>query len=570
MATFNGVSLVDLQRITQSELSNALGGFLSDAVALAMLRSPEPLATSAPSIGSPVAYPQTVFSGQYSPGIDQEFYGHIIVNPRALDLGLVLSAKLFTIGVWNLTGYDQRLLSWTLVGLDGTTITNPDGYPVRYGPQAYRAYQVTVGTTGAAQISGSIVFNFEGISTGSDTTITGSRLIVFSFEPNWREPVVENLEWLTDVLTSYNDREQRLMLRQDPRRAMRYLYTFESQNKVNFFQGLLWGWQQRVFVVPVWTDWQYLSQNISIGTTIINVNTLLRDFATSNLVLLWRDYLTWEIVEVLTLSSTQITLKKATNSAWTTKDRIIPIRLGRLSKNIQISRPTSTLAEATLSFSYEVGSAVGSNRLGTSTWLQYQSLDVLTLPPNTASGDLEETYERDFDTVDQGKGAWFISDHSDGPMVSRPYKWLLKTRQEIMNFLAFLEVRKGKAIPFWMPTWSKDMEQVQDIGAADLNILIKNIGYTRYIKNHVNRSVLIFYPADNSTPIIRTITGCAESSNNTETLSLNTSFGVLKKPADFKAISFLAYCRMDQDNFELTWHTDSVMEVGFNVREVLQ
>ena len=514
--------------------------------------------------------PRVCFLGYFSNGLNQEFYGHILVWPRKLDLGLVLTSKLFTIGVWNLTGYDQRLLNWSVTGLDGVTVTNADGYPVRYGPGAYRDHQVTVGTTGAAQITGSIVFNFEGISAGSSTTITGSRLVVFSFEPNWREPVVENLEWLTDVLSSHNDREQRLMLRQDPRRAMKYLFTFESQNKVNFFQGLLWGWQQRVFVVPVWTDWQYLSAPVAIGATAINVSTSLRDFATSNLVLIWRDYLTWEIVEINTLTSSQITLKKATTGAWTTKDRIIPIRLARLSKTLSIARPTATLAEATLQFTYEVGEAVDSNRLGTSSWLQFQGLDVLTAPPNVGDAELTDEYERDMDTVDLGKGAWATYHHSDGPMITRPYSVLCKTRQEIMNLLAFLETHKGKLVPFWMPTWGKDLEQVQDIGATDLNILVKNIGYTRYIKQHANRLYLIFYPTDNSAPIIKTITGCAESSNNTETISFDSNFGVIKKPRDFKAISFLTYCRMDQDAFELTWHSDSIATMTFRVREVLK
>ena len=105
---------------------------------------------------------------------------------------------------------------------------------------------------------------------------------------------------------------------------------------------------------------------------------------------------------------------------------------------------------------------------------------------------------------------------------------------------------------------------------TDVNILIKNIGYTRYIKQHTNRLNLIFYPTDNSAPIIKTITGCAESSNNTETISLDSSFGVIKKPTDFKAISFLTYCRMDQDAFELTWHSDSIATMTFRVREVLK
>lgn len=569
MTAFNGVSSLQGALLDMTGMSSDVRAFSKIPVAmnLALYKgwSSGPLTYSAKQV-----YPQTPFGGKYSPGIDQEFYGHIIVNPRALDLGLVLSSKLFTIGIWNLTGYDQTMLSWSVVGLDGVTISNADGYPVRYGPMAYRDYMVTVGTQGQAQITGSIVFNFQGISTGADTQITGSRLIVFSFEPNWREPPVESLEWLTDVLTAYNDREQRMALRQDPRRAMKYLFTFEKQNKVNLFEGMLWGWHQRVFCVPAWTDWQSLSATIDIGVSTINVSTALRDFAANNLALLWRNYYTWEVVEILSMTSSQIVLKKPTISAWTTTDRIIPVRLARLSKNIQITRPTSTLAEASLSFSYEVGSAVSSNRLGTSTWLQFQGLDVLTVPPNTADGDLDETYERDFDTVDTSKGAWFINDHSDGPMVSRPYHWLLPSRQAIMNFLAFLETRKGKAIPFWMPSWSKDLEQVQDIGASDLNIVVKNLGYTRYIKTHANRTRLIFYPSDNSTPIIKTITGSSEGGNFTEILSLDSSFGSIKHATDFKAICFLTYGRMDQDAFELTWFNDSCAEVSFRVREVLQ
>jgi hypothetical protein len=568
MAAFAGRSSVEYARVTMTGLTPALGGFLLDCAKLAMLRHRDDPATPQKSLGNPVAYPQTLFPGAYSPGVDQEFYGHVIVNPRSLDLGLVLSAKLFTIGVWNLTGRYQRMLSWSVLGLDGVTVTNPDGYPVMYGPSTYRAYQVTVGTTGSAQITGSITFNFEGISTGADTIITGSRLIVFGFQPNWREPVTESLEWLTDVLTSYNDMEQRLALRQDPRRAMRYLFTFETQNKVNYFEGLMWGWQQRVFVVPVWTDWQFLSAAVGIGTSVINTSTSFRDFAVNNLVLLWRDYLTWEIVEVLSMTSSQITLKKPTIMAWTTRDRIIPVRLGRLSKNIQISRPTSTLAEATLSFAYEVGEAVDANRLGTSSWLQFSGLDVITVAPNTAEEDTNAEYDRDFDTVDFSKGSWSISDHAGMPVISRPYKWLLRTRQEIMNFLAFLEVRKGKAIPFWMPTWSKDLEQVQDMGIADTNILIKNIGYTRYMNLNPNRSTLIFFPTDGSTPIIKTITGCAENGNGTETIGLNSSFGVIKKITDFRAISFLTYCRMDQDSFDLNWYTDSIADVSFKVKEI--
>lgn len=70
--------------------------------------------------------------------------------------------------------------------------------------------------------------------------------------------------------------------------------------------------------------------------------------------------------------------------------------------------------------------------------------------------------------------------------------------------------------------------------------------------------------------MVKTITGCVESANNTETLSLNSSFGAIKKIMDFKAIFFLPLCRLDQDGVELDWINDSMAKVSIRVREVPQ
>lgn len=507
--------------------------------------------------------------GTMSPGIGQELFGHIIVWPPKLDLGMVLSARFFTLDVWNTYKRDQRLLSWTVAGLEGITIENADGAPVRYGPGQSRAYTVGVAASGAAQLAGSITFNFAGLPAGSAVNITGSRLTVFSFEPNWREPVVENLEWLTDILTAYNTTEQRLGLRSSPRRSMKFLFTFEGTTKVGSLHSLLWGWMNRAFAVPVWTDWQPLASPVAAGASSITVSTTRRDFYAGGLVLLWRNHYTWEIAEVLTLSSGALALKSPTLSSWAAGDRIIPIRLGRLSKNgLTISRPTSTIAEASVSFSFEVGTAVSANRLGISSWPQFQGLDVLTAVPN-ATDEASEEWTGTVDPVDFEKGSWLVVPHAEAPIVSRPYSWLLKTRTEIMNFLAFLETRCGMLVPFWMPSWSIDMVQVQDISADDLNLKIRGIGFTKYYAMNANRTALILFPVDNSAPIIKTITGSSEDGLN-ENISLDTSFGTPKPVGSFKAISFLTYCRMDQDNFELNWHTDSIAECQFKVREVIK
>jgi hypothetical protein len=515
-------------------------------------------------------WPGAAVSGAYSHGIDSTFFGDVIVWPRTLDLGLVLSAKQVTIGVWNLTGWAQHMSKWQINGLDGVTVTNADGYPVWFPYNGYRDYQVTVNTAGQAVIAGSINFIFDNLAVGSSTTLSGSRLIVFGYNPNWRDPVKEKLEWLTDVMTMHNGKEQRLALRQQPRRSMQYLFTLENAGKIDSFQGLMFGWQQRVFCVPVWTDWQFLGSAVAAGGQVVTISTNLMDFAPSNMVLLWRDYLTWEVCEINTMTATQITFKKPTIGAWTTNDRIIPLRLGRVPKTFQLQRPTSTIAEVTLTFSFEVPTQVNYNRLGTSSFTQFNSLDVLLTPPNTTT-DLTEDYNRDIETVDYDKGAWYSQCNDLAPVVVRPYRWLLKTRQEIMNLFAFLDSKRGKHVPFYMPTWSKDVELAQVTNATDTSLLIKNIGYTRYIKTQASRtSIIIFFCDPTITPIILTITGSAESANNNEVLSLSSQIGRAIQFNDVKAICWLNKCRFDQDEFEVTWHTDRIAEVQANIREIIQ
>jgi hypothetical protein len=519
---------------------------------------------------SPSAMIKRADTGVSAPHMGLEFFGDISVWPFSLNFGLVLSAKVFTIGIWNLTGRTQNLESWSTAGLDGVLVSNSDGYPAVYGVGGYKSYQVDVAASGQATIDGNIIFTFTGFAPYY-VHAEGTRVIVFSFEPNWREPVVENLEWLTDVIESHAGIEQRLALRVSPRRSLKSLFLMEHAGKVSTFESYMWGWQQRVFAVPVWTDWTRPTADISVGASAIQVLTDLRDFAATRMAIIWRNYLSWEVVEVQSLTSSAITLTKPTLYAWNTMDRIIPVRLGRMSKTLNIPRPSASIAEVTVTFSLEIGSAVDSHRLGTSSLPQYLSLDVLTIPPHVGNDEQSDDYERGLEIVDYDIGAWSSLDRTGAPVVTRPYRWILKTRQEIMNFLAFLEAHRGQQVPFWMPTWSHDMDLQQDIAPSDVGILIKSINYTKMINVHANRRDLAFFPAvRTTTPIFKRITDCEEVVGGNEMITISSSFGVARLRSSFGGISFLTLCRFESDDFELVWHSDSLMEVTAHIREVLQ
>jgi hypothetical protein len=567
MTAFNGATSTNGNRsLTFSGLSNDLDEN-SFPVVFRVLHSSTEIRKGIKTAISPLGIAIALW-GNYTPGIDQAAFGQILIWPTSLDLGLVLSPKTCHVGIWNLTGYVQRLTNWAVINLDGVAITNADGYPVSFGSDQYRVYQVDVAASGQASLNGSIAFNFVARPTVS-VALSGTRLVVFSFEPNWREPPTENLEWLTDVLTAFNGREQRLQLRGNPRRALKYLMTFETKNKVATFESQVWGWQNLVFAVPVWTDWTRPTAAVSIGVITISVSTSLRDFAATRLALLWHDYRTWEVVEIQSLTSSQLTLTKATQQAWTTMDRIIPIRLGRMAGSLPVPRPTGTIAEASITFSLEPTSATDSTRLGSSSLTQYKGLDVLLVSPNAGDG-LSDDFERNMPVIDFNKGAWDIHETTDAPVVKRPFRWVLKSRQEIMDLLKFLDNHKGRLVPFWVPTWSQDIELVQDIGASDLGIVVNSILYTQQIKSHPNRSDIILYPADGSVaPTLRGLTASSESVNNTEILTMDASLGTARTKDYFKAISFLTLCRFANDGFEIVWHSDSVAEVTVDLQEVL-
>jgi hypothetical protein len=196
-------------------------------------------------------------------------------------------------------------------------------------------------------------------------------------------------------------------------------------------------------------------------------------------------------------------------------------------------------------------------------------LDVLLHVPNSLD-ERYDTFDRDVEIIDYNKGVWKGLDKAGAPTVARPFSWLLKTRQEVMDFLAFLEVHKGKQIPFWVPSWSQDIELMQTISSSDVSILLKNINYTRMINLHPNRKDLIFFPAIiGGTPTIKRIIACSELVGTNEMMTLDSVFGVEKKVTDFSGISFLTLCRFDQDEFVITWHGNAAV-ISTTMREVLQ
>lgn len=527
-------------------------------------------------LGGPWAAARALAVGVPTPGLQlggvamrqfgELLFERILVIPRRMDAGFVLADKTWQVEVWN--SHRAEMLALTAVqvtGVGGITAQGPS--VMTYYPGQSQSYTMLVPGPGDPVIDSVVVWTFPGES-GADHVVTGQRTVLWAFEPDWSEIPSERLEWKTNVLRAYTGQEQRIQLRGKPRRYVTYTYTFEDAQRGARAQSLIWGWQARVFGVPIWQDAQQLVAELPVGSSVVAVDTTLRDFEASGQIVIWSSHLDWEVVQVATFSASQLVLARPTLKPWPQGSRIVPLRMGTLPQSLQYGRDTTRLSQARAEWFLDARTGLGANRVAPDTFPVYQGYPVLTEEPDWGL-TLGEQVDRDMEPVDAEVGPASMDAHTTAPEFSRPFNWLIHGRVAISQFLGFLEARKGRCVPFWLPTYAEDLEQVADASAGDTVLSIKDIHYSRYYAQHANRRDVAFYPATGEAPVLRRIMSSAPGAAGLESITLDQSFGVARRADQWRCISFLAFVRLDQDSIQVDWETDELLRVSFRVKEIL-
>ena len=140
-------------------------------------------------------------AGALAPNFGADWYDRIHVIPGRLALGNVISNLTRQIEVWNAWGSARMLSSVAASGTTGgITLAGQPAPPLGFGPLQSRLYTLTVSTAGDPVIDAGYAFDF-----GAERpllSVTGRRIVVWSFRPDWSAGVTERLTWLTDVLAA--------------------------------------------------------------------------------------------------------------------------------------------------------------------------------------------------------------------------------------------------------------------------------------------------------------------------------------------------------------------------------
>lgn len=494
-------------------------------------------------------------------------FEQIIVTPRNRALGFILSATQFQIEVWNtFRSQDQTLIAINLTGAGGLVVVDTFGLPLIFAALDSAVYQATIPASGDPQISEDVTFVFVSGVSGGTVHVSGSRITLLSVAPDWGQGIEESIEYLTDVLKSYSDNEQRRALRKDPRRALRYKALTLNARDAAGLESLLWGWQHQPFGVPWWPDSQPLTADIGAGSFVIPVATADRIFAVGGLLCIWQDEFTFEALSIQSLTSSSVTVSSPTQGAWTAgpQTRVMPVLLGRVPASVDVSRHSSEIDEVDLNFAGEAGQQAPNP---SSSPTQFHGIDVLEIAPNWEPAPLRRGYVRSMIVTDPKIGLIGVVDKGGTPLVTQDFPWWLDTHPSITAFRAFLYRRFGQVRPFWVPTWDQDLVLAQAVAPSDTQFNIRSEFYARFLFPTPARRYLAFLPVDGSAPLYRKVTAAHDNGDGTELLTIDSALGVAATVASHM-ISFLTLVRLAKDAVTLRWDSSEHAEALLSFQEV--
>lgn len=500
--------------------------------------------------------------GHVHVGENQTAYGRLgprLVNP--VGIGNAWLAQTRHIEVWNAFLAPQTLSGITGTGTDGVTLApHVPGLPDTFAPLESRLYDVTI-TPVAGSPALAATYSYAFTAETVRLRLSGRRATVFGFRPDWSAGVLERLEWLTDVMASRGGLEQRVALREIPRRSLEFSILAAGGDHGRL-DALLSAWQSRPFVLPIWPDKGRLDGPAPAGAMALATDTAGREYQAGGTAVLLSDADRCESVEIDAVLPGVLSLRTPVAVDWPAGSSIYPARQSRLVPSQTVRWLTGRAAQAALRFDI----IDNANMPPVETGLAHRGVPVHVLRHNW-SDPLEVNYSRVVETFDFDTGPVAIYDPSGLPSPRRSRRLLGSSRADILAFKAWLHARQGRLVPFYAPT-RDELVPASPVGAADVTIDIKPHDEASYVAGLQGHTDIALQRRD-GTWLFRQVTHVETNAASTR-LTVSSAFGVDLELSDIARLCWLELVRLDADAVEIRWLSDGVAESAIATRGIAQ
>lgn len=475
-------------------------------------------------------------SGYVAQTYSNDLYYRMHVIPAYIDVGNLLSSQVRNIVLWNSHFTNTEVSSVTTTAVDGVTLTEPAAAPYSMQPLGIVTYQLSIDSAGPPVIEAAYSFTFD---TGESHVlpVTGKRVVVWPYSP--QHGSIESLEWKTDVIRTKSS-EQRHALRKTPRQSLEFTYWLDEK-QYSRAKAMSYGWGQRVFGVPVWTEATFIG-TVPEGTSTVNFDTTNTDYRVNEVALLWASDTDFQACEIQSLTSSSITFKLPTSRSMTGA-YIAPTRYGRAVSGMSATRDANKRVIADVTFEVTANQDFAASvSLPT-----YEGIEVMT-DLMYKVGTFEDKVLRETNVVDNGISLPFMDAKYSTPSQWSTVSWVCSTRAQLWRLRKWIHSRKGKWKSFWLPSRQQDLTIVGDVTPSATSITVENLGYSLY---YASRSICI--RLKNGTRYFNTVTSGTANTDGTETLFLQTPFdsSVSFTTAEVDYVCLMNKVRLDTDRIEI-------------------
>lgn len=539
-----------LRALSDAGPSGSFTSFGLGGAGLTLTRQVGKLAKAAAALDRPTVL-EAADPGGLGLAVTQEWFEKCHVFPGELALGNILTTQIRTLELFNAFRRPPQPVEWTVfvnnVG-PGVAITNLPSLPFTIASRASFIANVQVLTAGPPAISGTLDFTFGAPTSQTfEVAVTGNRITVFQFRP--QTPITEKLGFKTDIIRPDDGSEQRIKLREAPRQTISFKVRVDDGRSRDAINAILFDWQARVFGVPIWWESRDLGAPMAINDTLVIVDTTNADFRADGLVMIFDDNLNQEVLEILSFTSSDITLKTGVGQAFDAVNTVVlPVRTAYTKPQLNNTR----FAVGPSDFALEFETLDNIDLADASAFSSFQGVGQSVAKPvldglNFMTGA----------TVAEGnRRRTVILDHQTGPKIQfspwakgKPlfqFGFEAKSQAETWDWRLLAHFLAGSRLAFYIPTGRTDFKPLIDIGSGGSNIDFPNYGFTDFVGSVTPRSDLRVLRLD-GTQSFHEITGSSVVSSDVERLTVSPGIVPALPVAEVDRIDIMTLSRIMDD-----------------------